>query len=158
MRTNYLFPNRFKLPGWFLLGLGIVLGFVYIFFQESPGFLNQKVFAMVDQEFLHPVILFQMVQTNLFGDIIAILLISGGLFVAFSKEKIEDEYISKIRLESLVWATYINYFVIIFSIIFIYGTAFLWILIFNMFTLLFFFIIRFYWLKKSVKKMMRNEE
>ena len=78
--------------------------------------------------------------------------------VAFSKEKQEDELIAKIRLDSLVWATYVNYAVLMFSMLFIYGMSFLWVMIFNMFTILLFFIFRFNWQVKKLNKTMSYEE
>ena len=48
------------------------------------------------------------------------LLMTAGLFlVAFAKEKIEDEQIWHIRLDSLRWAIYVNYLVLIISLVFI---------------------------------------
>ncbi|MGB3922738.1 MAG: hypothetical protein WBL00_02275, partial [Bacteroidales bacterium] len=97
-------------------------------------------------------------ENNVLDEISSILLIIGALLIAFSKEKTEDEFISKIRLESLVWATYINYAILIFAIIFIYDMTFLWVLVFNMFTLLVFFLIRFNWALYKSKNQISNEE
>jgi hypothetical protein len=87
-----------------------------------------------------------------------LLLIIGAILIAFSKEKFEDEFISKIRLESLVWAIYLNYAVLILAIIFIYDMTFFWVIVLNMFTLLFFFIFRFNWALIKSKKQIRDEE
>ncbi|MBQ0739534.1 hypothetical protein J9332_35040, partial [Aquimarina celericrescens] len=85
-------------------------------------------------------------------EFVELLLIIGGLCIAFSKHKNEDEFISKLRLDSLLWATYINYGVLIFSILFIYWLSFFYVLVANMITILLLFIIRFYWvLAKSSK-------
>ncbi len=54
--------------------------------------------------------------------------------------------ISKIRYESLVWATYLNYGIILFFTLFIFGLPYLNVLFYNMFTLLLFFIIRFHYM------------
>ena len=56
---------------------------------------------------------FEWNTNNIADEIASILLIIGGILVAFSKTKDEDEYISKIRMESLIWATYVNYFILI---------------------------------------------
>jgi len=82
----------------------------------------------------------------------------SSLLVAFSKEESEDEYISKIRLESLVWAVYFNYAILLISSLFIFDFAFLWVMIFNMFTILLFFIIRFNWQIYKLKKFVHYEE
>ena len=99
-----------------------------------------------------------MVNNNILNEIFGILIIISSLFVAFSKEKSEDEYISKIRLESLVWAVYFNYGILLFSILFVFDFSFLWVMIFNMFTVLLFFIIRFNWQISKLKKSANYEE
>jgi len=63
-----------------------------------------------------------------------------------------------IRLESLVWATYINYGVLILALIFVYDIPFFWVLVFNMFTTLIFFIIRYNWALNNSKKSIENEK
>ena len=42
----------------------------------------------------------------------------GLIIVAFSKEKIEDEQISQLRLDSLQWAVYLNYIILVISLSF----------------------------------------
>ncbi len=158
MKTNYLFPHTWKKPGWALFILGILFGFYYLFVQSEPPFFNVRLFALVDGSFLKPYSFFTLVKTNALDEIITVLLLVGGILIAFSKEKKEDEFISKIRLESLVWATYVNYAILLIAVLFFFDLAFLWVLIFNMFTLLFFFIIRFNWLLYKSKKGLRHEE
>ncbi len=83
----------------------------------------------------------------LLDEIISIFIIIGGLIVGFSKEKIEDEFIYKLRNDSLVWAIIFNYIVLLFAIVFVYDFTFFDVLVFNMFTPLLFFIVRFNFLK-----------
>jgi len=78
--------------------------------------------------------------------------------VAFSKEKTEDEFILRTRIDSLLWATYINYFILIFCFIFFFGFEFLYIMIFNMFTILIFFIFRFNYVLYKEAKNLNNEK
>ncbi len=49
----------------------------------------------------------------------------SGIILAFSKEKIEDEMITSIRLKSLVYTTYFIFSLLILGEIFIYGLPFL---------------------------------
>ncbi|GCC51471.1 hypothetical protein SanaruYs_16960 [Chryseotalea sanaruensis] len=70
-------------------------------------------------------------------------LIIGLMMLAFSREKIEDEFVSKMRLESLLWAVYVNYILLILAFFFVYGNFFLDVIIYNMYTILLFFIGRF---------------
>jgi hypothetical protein len=109
MKTNYLFSSNFKKIGWFLFVTGIILGLIYFIYQSEPTFLNVNVLTIAEQSLFSKTSFFSITKTNLFDEIIGLFLIIGSIFIAFSKEKSEDEFISKIRLESLVWATYINY-------------------------------------------------
>jgi hypothetical protein len=158
MKTKFLFPHQLKKTGWFLLVPGIMLGILYLIFEPEPDFLDVKVFSLVVEEFFSDTVFFSFVETNILNEITSLLIIIGALLVAFSKEKSEDEYISKIRLESLVWATYINYAILVLTIILIYDLVFYWVLVFNMFTLLIFFIIRFNWALYKFKKQISDEE
>lgn len=147
MKINYLFPNKFKKIGWFILFPSLILGLAVLILEYEPIFLdiNLPTVFIDDFEFSSSKGLFGFVNNNILNEIFGILIIISSLFVAFSKEKLEDEYISKIRLESLVWAVYVNYGILLFSFLFIFDFSFLWVMIFNMFTVLLFFIIRFNW-------------
>lgn len=158
MKTSYLFPNQFKSIGWFLFIPGIILGMVFLILQSEYSFLNVKVFSIAEQPFFGDTIFFTFPENNILDEISGILLIIGALLIAFSKEKSEDEFISRIRLESLVWATYLNYAILMLTIVFVYDLIFFWVLVFNMFTLLIFFIIRFNWALYTSKKQIRDEE
>ncbi len=79
-----------------------------------------------------------------------------GLFlVAFSRERVEDEQIIQLRLDSLRWAIYLNYAILLFSLIFTIGSDSNHILMLNIWLPLLFFILRFQWviyrLNRSVK-------
>ena len=158
MNVNYLFPNKYKPIGWFVLIPSAILGFIIILLDLEPDFLTFNLPAIFIDEFFGEKYFFGMTQNNLLNEIIGVIIIISSLIVAFSKEKSEDEYISKIRLESLVWAVYVNYGVLLISFFFIYDIAFLWVMIFNMFTILLFFIIRFYWQISKLKKSASYEE
>lgn len=158
IKQNFLFPNSFKKIGWGLLIPGIVLGMIYLFVDDNPNLLNLIVFTFADEQIFGESSYFALVENNIFDELISLLIIVGGLLVAFSKEKTEDEFISKIRLDSLVWATYINYAILIIALIFVHDMSFLWVLVFNMFTLILFFVIRFNWILIQSKKLIRDEE
>lgn len=158
MKTNYLFPNSFKTFGWLLFIPGIILGIVYLIYESDLNLFNVKVFTIAEEAIFSDTTFFSISENNVLDEISSILLIIGALLIAFSKEKYEDEFISKIRLESLVWATYINYAILILAIIFVYDMTFFWVLVFNMFTLLVFFLIRFHWALYKSKNQISDEE
>lgn len=82
-------------------------------------------------------------NNNLTDELAAVGIIFSLVLIAFSKEKIEDEAIQFFRLASLQWAVIVNYVVLVICILSLYGGVFFTVMTINMFTILFFFIIRF---------------
>ena len=158
MKTNYLFPSKYKKVGWTILIPALILSLVFISTGYQPDFLDLKVPTIYTKELLGKQHFFSMFQNNILDEILCVMLILSLLFIAFSKEKSEDEFISKIRLESLVWATYVNYAVLLISILFIFDWSFFWVIVINMFTLLFIFIIRFNYYIAKFNKSANHEE
>jgi hypothetical protein len=152
MKLNYLFPNKYKKVGWIVLIPSVIIGLIAMGGNLEPAFLDVEVPAVFIDEFFGETKLIGFVHNNLLNEIIGLLIIISAFLVAFSKEKQEDEFISKIRLESLVWAVYLNYAILIIALLFIYDMSFMWVIIFNMFTILFFFIARFNWEVYKLKK------
>ena len=124
---------------------------------EYPNW-EMKVFPLIGENDIFSKPPFEWSENNISDEIAAVLLIIGGILVSFSKTKDEDEYISKIRMESLIWATYVNYGVLILAIFFVFDLSFFSVLIYNMFTILFFFIIRFHYVLYKTKRGIGNEE
>lgn len=138
MKTRFLFPRKFIWIGW----IAVIVSILLFFLNELP-FFNLKTFAMINNEVFRDTEYFKVIQDNLQFEIASVLLIVGLIFIAFTKVKNEDEFTSKLRLESLLWATYINYGLLILAIMFVYGLGFLNVMAYNFFTILIVFIIRF---------------
>jgi hypothetical protein len=144
METNYLLSSKFKKLGWIILVPSVILGLITIITDWEPPFFDVRVIGMfIGRDFLGNYELVGLVENNILNEILGVLVIIGGIIVAFSKEKNEDELITKTRLESLVWAMYLNYGVLLVAFLILYDFTFFWAMVFNMFTMLFFFIIRF---------------
>ncbi|HAI41223.1 MAG TPA: hypothetical protein DCM40_25505 [Maribacter sp.] len=158
MKVNYLFPNKYKKIGWLIFIPTAIIGLITLILEYEPDFLDFKVPAIFIDKIFGNKYLIGMVENNILNEVLGVLVIISSLLVAFSKEKSEDEYISKIRLESLVWAVYVNYGILLISFIFIFDLSFLWVMIFNIFTVLLFFIIRFNWQISKLKKSASYEE
>lgn len=132
MKKDLLLPHSFRLVGWLLVIPSVLLGLANMYAEYKPAFLGD------------------------FTDETAALgVIVGLLFVAFAREKVEDEMIRQLRLESLQWSVYINYVLLAIAIVLLYDTAFFNVMIYNMFTILVVFIGRFAWL---LYKLQRREE
>ena len=147
MKTNYLLPNKYKTLGWILFCIGMVAGIIQVFSGYESYAITTKVFAIYGDPYIGDSSFFRVIYNSIVDEITCIAIIIGGLIIGFTKEKIEDEFVYKLRTESLVWAIIFNYAVLAFTVIFVYDLAFFHILVFNMFTPLIFFIIRFNFLK-----------
>jgi hypothetical protein len=152
MEPRFLFPHRYKFIGWVLAIPSIVLGLFVLFNDLSFDFLTVQLpfeyyfsdtFTLGNSK-THGTD--EVTALNFTDEIATIGSILGLLLVAFSKVRVEDEYVSKIRLESLQWAIYLNFALLILATIFVHGMLYFQVIIFNMFTPLVFFVIRFYYL------------
>jgi len=156
MRTRFLFPHKWRIAGYCcfaaLLAFAIVL-----------KLLHPEGYAAVD---LHPIVSGHLIQPGIYkgvtemrfhNDVHVLLVVFGLVFIGFSKEKIEDEQISQLRLDSLQWAIYFNYALFIICCLFIYEIHFIPVLIFNIISPLVFFIIQFRWKIYLLNRQLKNE-
>jgi hypothetical protein len=159
MKTRYLFPHPFKKVGWVLLVPAVIVGLLMTLEIVSFPELEMTVFNIAREDFMNshksP---FSWTENNVLDELVSIFIIVGALLVACSEEKTEDEYIAKIRLESLLWATYANYSLLLLAIVLVYDLAFLQVMIFNMVTLLLIFLVRFNFILYRNTKANRHEE
>jgi hypothetical protein len=157
MKHTLLLPNRYKKIGWSILIPSFIIG-VYFMISNNyePTWLNGKMLSIfpIFPNDKH----FSIVDVNFARTITGILFIVGGLLVGFSKEKNEDEFIEKLRLSSLQWAVLVNYILLIVTFLFVYDIAFLSVMVYNMFTILIIFIVRFNFILYRNSKFKANEK
>ena len=127
-----LFPHSFQKWGWCILAVGIAFG----------------IYAMVTDYG----------TSGLVNNVAIIGTISGAILVTCSREKIEDEMVRQLRLNSLLVALYINYAVLIVCSLFVYGLDFLYVMIYNMFTMLIIFMAVFRYRMWQFNKEVKDEE
>ena len=148
MKSNYLLPNKYKTFGWILFLAGIVSGIIFYANEYETDALTINVLSIYTEGiFSKNDGFFNIIDNSIVDELITLAIIIGGLLVGFTKEKIEDEFIYKLRKDSLVWALIFNYSILILATVFVYDLAYLDVIIFNMFTPLVFFIFRFNFLK-----------
>ncbi len=135
MKSKLLLPHRFKTIGILLLIPMLALGIAGQFFAFNFDFLSiSHTPGFTDIEF----------QQNLTDEVTLTGIVLGLLFIAFAREKQEDEFISKLRLESLQWSVIINYILLLIATWTIYGTYYLNVMIWNILTILAIFVVRFH--------------
>ena len=145
MNTLQLLPNRFKMIGWIIFIPSLILGLISLSgimnveislpVIYNSGFLNDE-----NQGFL------KTAEIDLFQNLFGILIIIGGILVGFSKEKIEDEYISSLRLKSVFWSLIASYSIVFILFVTVFGSVFLTVMILIMFLPLVLYIFRFNYL------------
>lgn len=147
MKNNLLISHRWKTPGWVLTIPATLAGLYLLFVEEEfehlcvtvPGWLDTVLW--IDGFFMKD----SAPTLCLLDEIISVCLLVGLLLLAFSKEKVEDEWIQRVRLESLQWAILLNAVLLLLFIVFVHGTPFFTVMTFNMFTPLLIFVGRFYY-------------
>ncbi len=157
MKNTLLLPNWFKKLGWFILLPSTITGLAITFINYEIKSLKFSVYAFIDNDFSGNNY-FSIVKNNITDEIVALLFLIGAMLVAFSKEKKEDEFIASLRLSSLLWAICINYLLLFIAIVFVYGFPFINVMIYNMFTVLIIFIIRFNYILYRNSKVLRDEK
>lgn len=146
MLTKILLPHYFKNIGWFALLPFASLLFFNNYFDFTFDFLEFK---------FREGTLF-VGSTENFTNELALLGVFGSLFlIAFSREKQEDEFIQKLRLDSLLVACYAYTFILIIGTLAFYGFGYLEFMGYNMFTIQLIFIFRFGWVMHQQRKSLK---
>jgi len=135
MKINLLLPTKYKLIGLLLFIPCMTVGLLNVYREFQFGFLDVRRNKLFDFS-----------DGNLTNELALSGVIIGLLMIAFSREKTEDEFIHRLRLESWQWAVLINYALLFLANWLVYGTEFFRVMIYNMLTVLIIFIIRFHWL------------
>jgi len=152
MSSRLLLPNLYKKIGWFILIPSTILGILLAYQEFGADWLWARVFAIANDGKDGKYLYLSSRYTNITNTVIGALFIMGAMLVSFSKEKNEDEFIAEIRLSSLLWAVWVSYILLLIAFLFVYGSPFLDVMVYNMFTVLIIFIIRFnYILYKNAK-------
>lgn len=143
-----LFNYRYKkISGWiFYLSLPVAL---YAFLTSKWDdilvvkvynlFSYEKIIATENTENIIGTPGLTWIENGLLNEIFIAIIIISGIINSFSKEKMEDELIGKLRTESLTLSLYINYGAILIANFLIYELTFFYVLVFNLFTILLFF-------------------
>ena len=127
-----LFPHSFKRIGWLIFTISAAIG-AYIWFADYT-------------------------DSYLLNNIAIIGISIGAILSTCSREKVEDEMIQQIRLNSLLIALYINYAILIVCSLTIYDLDFLQVMLYNMFTISLIFMAVYHWKIWRAKKGVEDEQ
>jgi uncharacterized protein YacL len=162
MTKALLLPHRFKKIGWLILIPATILGIYVIAKGFSANLIEAKVFSFFSTPLLQnkppnhaP---FSMIYVDVTNTIAGVLFLIGSIFVGFSKEKKEDEFIEKLRLSSLLWAVWVSNILLLIGFLFFYDLSFFNIMVYNMFTVQIIFIARFNYILYQNRKGATDEK
>jgi hypothetical protein len=145
-----MLSNKFKKAGLFFIACGIGLTTLY---SVNRLDLSVPVFA-VQSSYLSTKY-FTVTHNNIFEELIILSFLAGFMMTAFSKEKVENDEIRKMRGEAWIKAIVANAGLLLFFTLFIFGRSFMLFLFVNLFSPFAFFHL-FFWLKK--RKMEKKSE
>lgn len=150
MKTRFLLPAKYKLWGWLIFIPFSVLGLYALFQNLELEALDVKIPSLFQTEFIfnkktnqEGSSLFVMIEENLTNEVLGVMILLGCVLLTFSKEKDEDEFIARKRLESLLWATFVNSILLFLCLILFYSFSFLNVMIFNLYSVFVLFIFHF---------------
>ena len=167
MKKDSLFPHQFKWIGW-----SMFIPFALLFF------LAQGCFDAIDDDLVRfPTLMIMVGKLNLFhganetsgvfavfgregmfDEICLVAMSLGLLFVAFARERDEDEYVEHLRLHSFVWAIKVNTVLFILGTWFFFGGLYLWFILFWFLSLFIIYIAKFQGELRQMRKEANNEE
>jgi hypothetical protein len=158
MSSKLLLPNRYKKIGWFIFIPAAVLGFILAYNEFGADWLWARAFAIANDGKDGHYMYLSFRNTNITNTVVGACFIIGALLVSFSKEKNEDEFIAEIRLSSLLWAVWVSYILLLIAFLLVYGSPFLDVMVYNMFTVLIIFIVRFNYILYKNSKTVADEK
>jgi len=148
MKSRFLFPYKSRFIGYVLIFAYIPVMVAKKMFYH--GYMDHGVHIKLPDNsgLLSP--------DHVFNVIATLVVTIGLLLLAFSKEKLEDEQIVQLRLDSLQWTMYFTYVLFIMIIIFTNSIDLVHVVGINLWLLLVFFIIRFRWVIFRLNRSLRE--
>jgi hypothetical protein len=140
MKTIPLLPNIYKKIGWISLPLTLAFGLTvnYFEFYFDSFYIGDK-----QEDGLFSGLSTSIQGNNLSNELALSLFLFSLFLISFSKEKHEDEYVNHLRLTSLQWAVIFNTVILFLANWIFYMDNFFQVMMYNMFSTLVFYIIRF---------------
>ena len=136
---NYLFNYKYKkISGW-IFYLLIPVGLFLLLTERIQDIFVVNVFSIFSYEWIGSRTGFGWIENGLGDEVFTLLIIVSGIVNSFSSEKIEDELISRIRLESLSLSLFISFGLIIISTFLVYNLNYMYVLVSNLFLIILLF-------------------
>ena len=155
MKSLILLPHPFRRIGAAVFAIAAVVGILmtldgYNGWPSSllPADTESQLFAALASEGM----------THLLNNIAIIGLCVGSIFIACSRERIEDEMTGAVRLNALLTALYINTAITVAAALVLYDFTFIYFMIWNMITTPLLFMLIFRWRMWRINRTTYHEE
>jgi len=145
---TFLFNHKLKgISGW-VFYLTIPPSLYLLFTDSFDELFKIRVFSLFASTAIMPTpetensissLGFGWVENGFLDEILTFVIVVSGIIHCFSKEKIEDELIAKLRGNSLVLSLYINYGLLLISNFLIYDLSYFYAMVIHLFTILIIF-------------------
>ncbi|MBR4994685.1 MAG: hypothetical protein IKY82_01350 [Alistipes sp.] len=146
-----LFPHRFKRVGWVIFPFILIIDIVIMILIHTEVLQNTT-------GVIHETLNIVNSSSELFTNIAIIGSIICMLFITCSREEVEDEMISNIRLQALLVALYVNSAILIVTSLIFYSLDFLNIMMYNIFTTPLIFMVVYLWKMWILKRGASDEQ
>jgi amino acid transporter len=138
---------KWKIAGYALLLMGAVMAILFFLTDFRFEFPIFAIFSSyMETRF------FTFFSTNFADELIMMVLLCGFAFVSFSKEKKESDHLKTARMNAIRKTAIVNTVFLIFSILFVYGSGFIAVLIVNMFMPFIIYLILFNTIKNKIRQ------
>lgn len=137
-----LFPHKFKIIGWLLFIPGLIGALLFIVFKWFPFELTATVYSIFNPDGENGFSMF-IPNHDIRDEIIVMLMSIGGILVAYSAEKDENDLVKSIRLNSFKWSFFLGMVFIVITTPWIYEFSYLRIMMYNMYAPLIIYILKF---------------
>lgn len=156
LKSIVLFPNYFKKIGWVLIVAALGIWLCSEILDLDLSFLTLKVPAIYSADYTLTSDpkggWFVYTTQDMAYTLFSVFFIVGGLLVMFAREQVEDEFIHSVRHSALIWAVSINYLLLLLAFLGLYGPVFIDVVIYNVYSILIIYILRFNYLLRISKK------
>lgn len=130
---KFMLPHKFRKFSYLFLFLGVFFYFFRLYISSRPSFLEWNMFAVISSSLQTKY--FTFIQSNMIEEITLLFLLIAVYLPVLTFEKAEFVDYFTLRIESIATAFFSNLLLNIFGLFFIFGFAYIWVLIINLFTL-----------------------
>lgn len=158
-KTKLLLPCKFKTAGYVCILPGFILLLIRFYFDIKPSFFDIKTFALYSTYLQTKY--FSVIENHFTEEIGGFLIFLGFAFIILSIEKDEKPEFNEIRLKAFFITFYANYLFLIISILFVFGIAFIKVIMIGLLlpSLVYFCLFKYFlWRFRKNLKLKSNED